>query len=455
MAGPVPPAVATQAVRPPEAELRLGLGFYATATPGVSGRLKREADDFRVREISLYPMPDPHGAFTVLRVASRNWEQHELSERLAQRLGLRSHALRWAGTKDRRAVAERLASYRGLPPERPVDLADVEVREAYRARDGLVLGHHFGNAFTVRITGLAGPDDAARIEATHAALRERGAFPNFFGAQRFGEVRPVTHDVGRWIVRGDLAAAVDTYLTAVPPGDDTLGVDARRGYAEHRDAQRALREFPPALRFERQLLDHLARGHPPQRALRALSSELRTLFVHAYQSLLFNRYLTRRAAAGLPLDRPVPGDVVLRVARDGTVPGHEPVPVGEDNLAECVELTGRGRALVAGPLVGYETPASRGPGQEVLDAVLAEEGVTRGDFLVPSAPDLASRGSSRPLLVPLPPIGRRVDVGGPSDPASATLEFALPRGSYATVLLREFLKTGARPANGSESNRAY
>ncbi|MCI4318487.1 MAG: tRNA pseudouridine(13) synthase TruD, partial [Thermoplasmata archaeon] len=144
---------------PPDGEQRIGLDFYATDSPGIAGELKRDPEDFRVAEISLYPMPDPAGAYTVLRISSRNWEQHELSIRLSERLSLPPHSIRWAGTKDRRAVAERLASYRGMPPERPIGLPNMEVLESYRARDGLVLGHHFGNAFTVRVRGLVGADD--------------------------------------------------------------------------------------------------------------------------------------------------------------------------------------------------------------------------------------------------------------------------------------------------------
>ena len=265
----------------------------------------------------------------------------------------------------------------------------------------------------------------------------------------------MTHDVGRAIVQGDLARAVDLYLTAIPDGGDGLGVEARRAYAEHRDAGRALKEFPPSLRFERQLLDHLARGHPPERALRALSRELRTLFVHAYQALLFNRYLTHRAAAGLSLTVPVPGDALLRVARDGTVPGNQPVPVTSDNLPECVDLAARGRALVAGPLLGHATPSADGRPQEILEGLLREEGVERRSFLVPVAPDLASAGSSRPLSVPLPPIGLRFEPGAAGGAPFAHLAFALPKGSYATVLLREFLKAGARAPDDVPSNRAY
>jgi tRNA pseudouridine13 synthase len=431
---------------PPDGERAVGLEFYASTTAGAGEELKERAEDFRVQEISAYPVPDPEGPFTVLRVASRNWEQHELAQRIAQVLRLPPHAIDWAGTKDRRAIAERLFSYRGPPPER-LDLPNVEVKEVYRARSGLVLGHHYGNVFEIRVPvrGMEPGLAQARWDETRTQLAELGGVPNLFGLQRFGEVRPVTHEVGRWIVRGDVARAVDVYLTAGPGDTDGPGSEARRSYAEHRDAARALREFPPNFRFERTLLDHLARGQPPSRALRALSRELRMLFVHAYQSLLFNRWVSARWAAGLSLSVPEPGDHLLRIARDGTVPGNVPVPVTEDNLPECRELTHRGRAQVAGPLIGFETEILPGAPGEITSRILREEAVQVSDFRLPQLPEVASRGSFRPLLVPLPPIGLRRNEDDDRGP-SVSFTFALPKGAYATILLREFQKTGARPA---------
>ncbi len=430
---------------PPDAERAVGLEFYATRTPGVGGELKEHPEDFLVHEISAYPVPDSEGPFTVLRIASRDWEQHELAQRIAQVLGLPPHAIDWAGTKDRRAVAERLFSYRGPPPEH-LDLPNVELQDAYRARSGLVLGHHYGNAFEIRVPlrGAAPAEARSTWEATRAELAAVGGVPNLFGLQRFGEVRPITHEVGRWIVRGDLSRAVDAYLTARSDETEGPGAEARRAFAEHRDPVRALREFPPSFRFERTLLDHLARGQSPARALRGLSRELRMLFVHAYQSLLFNRWASARWTAGLSLTVPEPGDYLLRLARDGTVPGNVPIPVSQDNLPECRDLARRGRAQLAGPLVGFETPRLTGAPGELLAKLLEQEGVQPSDFRLPQLPEIASRGSFRPLVVPLPPVGLRVEASEERGP-SATFTFALPKGAYATVLLREFLKTGARP----------
>jgi tRNA pseudouridine13 synthase len=441
MAGGPRAAVTEAPSRPPDAERALGLGFYLSRAPGRPGRLKTTPEEFRVQEVSSYPRPDPAGPFTVLRLESRGWEQHELAEAVARRLGLPPRALAWSGTKDRRAVSERLFSYRGRPPAAPLDLAAVTVVDAYPAREGLVLGRHYANAFEIHAGSV---DDLATAAAAYrrveAELRAAGGFPNFFGGQRFGEVRPITHEVGRWIVRGDLARAVDAYLVDRPTaGSEGPGDEARAAFGAHRDPRRALAEFPHEYRFERSILERLARGDPPPRALRALPYELRRLFVHAYQSYVFNRFLTARFDAGLPLDRPVAGDTIVRLGRDGTWRGQDASPVAEENLPECSELVARGRAFVAGPLVGTATAVPDGPSATLLDAILDEEGLTAGAFRVPVAPELASEGTWRPLLVPVPPLGLE------SDPTGVWFRFALPKGTYATVLLREFLKGGGAP----------
>lgn len=424
---------------PPESERAIGLGFYATSSPPVVGTIKDRAEDFRVSEIPAYPRPDPDGPYTVLRVRSQNWEQHELAERLGQELGLPRHSVRWAGTKDRRAVADRLLSYRGDPPTHAVTLPGVEVLEAYKARDGLSLGHHFGNTFTIRVSGIdPATDGIGHLRAAVTELREAGVVPDLFGPQRFGEVRPVTHLVGRALVAGDTAGAVELYLAGFPELSESAGETARRAYGETHDVRAALLAFPRAYGFERSILERLARGAGPASALRALSRELRLLFVHALQSWMFNLWLTERVVAGLSLTVPEPGDMVLRVAADGSTPSREPVPVTTDNLEECRATVTRGRARLAAPLIGYATTRPDGPVGELYDRVLASTGVDPGGFRLPTFPELASAGAWRPATIPTPLI-RLQDEGA----TALILEFSLPKGSYATILLRELLKPGA------------
>ncbi|MCI4364322.1 MAG: tRNA pseudouridine(13) synthase TruD, partial [Thermoplasmata archaeon] len=237
--------------------------------------------------------------------------------------------------------------------------------------------------------------------------------------------------------------AVELYLAAELGAESGPGAEARRAYRDHHDAKRALEQFPRAFLFERRMLDHLAQGHPPERAFRALPRELRVLFIHAYQAWLFNEYLSARLERGLSLEVPAPGETVLRVARDGTFPGTGAVPVSSDNVVETTALVRRGLGRLAGPLVGYGSGPLSGAPLDLLGPLLEREGVTEKSFLLPATPDIASEGNSRPLLLAVPPIGR---VSEPAPPQSALsayrLTFSLPKGAYATVLLRELMKAG-------------
>jgi tRNA pseudouridine13 synthase len=430
--------------RPPERERALGLRCYGSPTAGTQGRIKARPEEFEVREISAHPPPDDSGEFTILRLESRMREQHALVAELSHLLGVGPGAIAWAGTKDRRAVTEQLFSVHAvdLPLER-LDRPGLTLLDAYRARTGLVLGHHFGNRFRIRVVDVPLGAEAARraIDSTHGALRSAGGFPNYFGLQRFGEVRPVTHLVGRALLRGDLPGAVETYIAAEAGEESGAGFEARRAYREHHDPRRALREFPSPYLFERRMLDHLARGHTAERALRALPRELRVLFVHAYQSWLFNEYLSLRLLDGGLERDPEPGETLLRVARDGTLPGTGAIPVTADNRPELIELLRRGGARRAGPLAGFATEALGDPARRLLEPLLAKDGLTLDSFRMPAIPELASEGRWRPLRTELPPLELRVlDLEPTPSASSYELQFALPKGAYATVLLREFTK---------------
>ena len=153
------------------------------------------------------------------------------------------------------------------------------------------------------------------------------------------------------------------------------------------------------------MLEHLARGQSPERALRALSRELRMLFVHAYQAWIFNRWLSQRWREPRSIAEAIDGDWIIRIHRNGTLSGADAVPVLPDNRRECQELIERGRARIAGPLVGFGTVPGYGRPGALLDELLRQEGVERRSFETPHTPEISSAGTWRPISLPIPPIG--------------------------------------------------
>lgn len=421
-------------------ERSLGLERYLTSSEGTGGRLKAFPEDFVVEEVPLaFPPPVKDGKYTVAALRVRNWETNRLMGELSRELRVPRESIFFAGTKDKRAVTTQYVSLRASEDAvRALDLKDVEVLETHRVDRAPKIGELVGNRFVIRIRGAEG----GRQQAERTLAELPGGFPNYFGVQRFGVVRPVTHLVGEAIVRGDLKEAVRLYVGNPVSGEPDDVREARRAFEATGDAVAALDVYPRHLGFERMMLERLAkRPGDHEGALMALPSNLRTMFVYAAQSLLFNRILSRRLDAGLALHEPVVGDLVVGVDADGRPEKDRLHKVDERNLARVAKLCAEGRALVTGAIFGSEAPLAEGAMGAIEREVVADAGYEADDFRVPHLPEVASFGTRRELLAPLGPV--RVEAG--SDVAGDFLELAffLHKGSYATCLLREIMKSEA------------
>jgi tRNA pseudouridine13 synthase len=106
--------------------------------------------------------------------------------------------------------------------------------------------------------------------------------------------------------------------------------------------------------------------------------------------------------------------------------------VTEDRLRTVTRHCERGRAFVTAPLVGTETALGDGEPGEIERSVLADVALEPADFALPEPFDAA--GTRRAVLVRTDPDVDAVDAD------TLSLSFSLPKGSYATVVLREYLK---------------
>ena len=146
------------------------------------------------------------------------------------------------------------------------------------------------------------------------------------------------------------------------------------------------------------------------------------LALSAAQSALFNHFLVRRISEGL-LHRVLRGDVMQVVESGGCF-------VADDLDAEQPRYDVR-QTVVTGPIFG---PKMKQPGGEPLNweaAILELYNLNGGHFR--RFPKLTS-GTRRPLLVQ--PTELSID----EEPEGLRFQFRLPSGTYATTLMREFMK---------------
>ncbi len=418
---------------PPESERAAGMERYGTATPGVGGLLRQIPADFRVEEV---PRREPRGSgrYLIVEVEKENWDTQGLVRALARALRISRKRVSFAGMKDRNAMTVQRMSLFNIRPAAlgSVRLPGVRLRAVGLDSTPVTLGDLESNRFTIILRAVSLPveEARARAETTAASLRALGGAPNFFGLQRFGERRAVTHRVGELLVKGDVEGAVRAYIADEGEGEGEQTRAARR-LARNGDFKGALASMPKSLGFEKALLNHLiAKPDDWTGALDALPPGLRTLFVHGFQARLFNRLLSERLARDLPLSEPVTGDVL--VLRGG---GVEPVTAA--NLENSRKAVAAGRARVSGPLFGPEAPLASGEPGEIERKVLEEAKVALEEF---AKGPVASKGRRRALLLPAAVKWE----AGPDErnPGSVALklQFSLEPGAYATVVVREFTK---------------
>ncbi|KAI4730503.1 tRNA pseudouridine synthase D [Aureobasidium sp. EXF-10728] len=313
----------------------------ARALPGSKGKNARPKGKVGWEELG-----GEHLHFTLYK---ENKDTMEVLYWIASQLKLHVKNFQFAGTKDRRGVTvQRVSAYR-IAADRLQGINST-LRQARLGGfkympQGLDLGDLYGNEFTITLRDCTFPgqqgDAAAQLEnakkITHDAVsqfQERG-FINYYGLQRFGTFAISTDTIGRKMLRGDLESAVQDILSFSPEAlaaasnpdqastkishDDIARAEALHIWQTTKKSGAALDKLPRRFQAENALIRHLGwvdrksgellRAKDWQGALQNIPRNLRLMYVHAYQSLVWNTVAGRRYQ--LYGNKVVAGDLVL------------------------------------------------------------------------------------------------------------------------------------------------
>ena len=426
------------------AETGIGMHNYLCDTDGTGGHLKTLPEDFIVREISDPPRQKDKGEYSIATVTARNWETNRMVRLMSRSMGVSRDRIGFAGTKDKRAITTQLMSVYGTEELwQKVDLKDLKIENIYRGARGIEIGDLIGNDFEISVKNCTMDPSQIRetVDSDISIIKQTGGFPNYFGVQRFGAVRPVTHRVGERLVRGDIKGAVMTYISfTTDEEEERLRLIRERFQKADVSEWAEIRQtMPPAMAFERMMLSKLIENPDDWvGAIEILPANLQMMFVHAYQSLLFNEMLSRRMDAGLPLNMPVEGDIIIPLDAN-KIPLHEnPILTTSKNIDLVTRQVRAGRAFVTITLFGSDGELAEGEMGEIERKVIEENKLSHEDFVIPELSRCTSKGSRREILCPLKDIGYEMNDEG------YKLKFSLPKGNYATCLLREFMKSEMR-----------
>ena len=444
-----------------EVEKFVGIEAFAThKIPGIGGEYKKLFKDFIVREIGnngkiisikedykIHPfseeLKDRYSTFNLIKI---NKDTFEAIRQISKTLKIPYGSINYSGLKDKRSISTQKISIKGdyIEQLRKLKLKDIFIRSIHPTKKPIKLGSHRGNNFAIVLRNLMYNKNLKRNIEKYINFLNNFGFPNYFGLQRFGSYRPNSHIVGRCLLEGDYKKAFEELVSTTYSTESLDSKTVRREFRITNNLEKAYENFPKSLRYERDMIHYLIK-HPDdyEGSINSLSSRLRTLLINSFQSYLFNRMLSTRVKKGLPLFKPMNGDVIgILDDYSGNLTQVKYIYGGsyDKYLKKTLNLN---RAAIIIPIIGINTNLDEFPLMKLIfEEIAGQVGIDKSIFNSKMTTKQEFKGSIRAMTAK--PIALKmlelIDDDVNPGKKKLKLEFSLQKGSYATMLIREFIK---------------
>ncbi|MCC9261351.1 MAG: tRNA pseudouridine(13) synthase TruD, partial [Methanobrevibacter woesei] len=401
------------------------------------GTIRNQYEDFYVEEIpDLIPTGEGPNVWIWIEKIGRTTLDVVLD--IARDLHIDRKRMGFAGMKDKKARTRQWICISNMDSDEQFEQVKALSGQIYktdflkviRGRKKLRMGQLKGNKFRILIRDIDDVEKSAEIASDILKQLEVTGVPNYFGWQRFGKPRTNTHLVGEALVENDLKKAVGRYIGNPTEEEHEENQKARKAYDDG-DLEKSLELMGKGMRYEKMMIRELIKDSKKgeltdksyKNALHALPKPLQRMFVHAYQSFLFNAAVSKRVEMGI--NKYIEGDIIInneeRIVRDKTP-------------EEYQELIDTFQVNPTSPLYGTKVPFAGGKVGEMEKSILDNYGLSKEDFEVPKMPRLGSHGLRRSMRFQV------WDTSAIATDEGVLTEFSINKGSYATAVLREVMK---------------
>ncbi|MBD3354705.1 tRNA pseudouridine(13) synthase TruD [Candidatus Woesearchaeota archaeon] len=309
-------------------------------------KIKESPKDFIVKEIPDYDL-DRSGDYSYFWLIKKNTTTMDAVKRIADRLKIPLKNIGFAGTKDKKAITKQTVSIKKIKKEKieSLNLKDIKLEFIGKSSSPISLGDLKGNEFVITVRNI-----------TKDKIKPKEIIPNLFGPQRFSTNNI---EIGKAIIKRNLEKALKLI--------------------DKKEVQKHLEKFPG---------DYIG-------ALRKIPLKIRRIYIHAYQSMLWNKTVKKYINLG----------------------HHQNIKI---------------------PIIGFGTNIKSIEDEDlkkIIKDILSKEEITTRDFILPAIKELSAEGDKRDLFMKI----QNLEIETKKD--RAIVSFSLPKGSYATVVIEEIFNS--------------
>jgi len=387
----------------PDLDSQIGISAYSTEFPGIGGKIRITPEDFhvseKISEKSQNSINDQEG-YAVYKLKKKKIDTNHALSDIFRKKGIRLKSL---GLKDASAITEQFvcSGNKGKALEN-YSTEKYSLEKIGHVKKPLSKKDMIGNHFKIKISECA---------EGLSSFSEYEKILNFYGYQRFGSKRPVTHLIGKAILQRDFSKAVDLILAFTSSYDSKENTEIREKLTDKENYKKYFDMIPFQMDIERIVLKEMIEHDDSFKAIRAIPLSLRRFYVQAYQSFIFNQSLSLAFSDGENLFEANSGDVCFDF---------------KGIIGKFVHGLEQKLAL---PFVGYSYYKKTRFDYQI-SKILQQEEITPKDFFIKEMQEVSSEGGFRQAAIHCTNYSSNHDV----------VEFSLSRGSFATILLREIMK---------------
>lgn len=380
-------------------------------------KIKVRPEDFLVEEaISL--VPEKRGAYGLYLLEKRGWNTLDVLRRISRFAHLPLEAIAYGGRKDRYGLTRQYITIKGRSDialkERGFSLKPAGFLDRPMGPDLIAL-----NKFRVAVRDLNREQIKAAMQ--RGELAARLGYPNYFDDQRFGSFDARQGFFAEKILKNHLSGALKIYLTLTRP-EDKEGEKERKEYFIANWKNWKLCRERASSKFEKITFDFLEKNpNAFLGVLKKIPPDEISFYFAAYQSYIWNETL-----------RGIIGSIGGEAA--------DSYPGVAGNYLFYGELEEKGLKYLRGlelPMLGAKAKMPDALSADIYSRVLENNGIAPAMFNKIKLREAFFKSFPRPAVVK--PQKLFFDIENDEiyeSKQKLCLNFALPRGSYATMFVK-------------------